>query len=433
MAKITKGYVDKVQAPADGYKIHWDETCRGYGLRVMSSGKRVFIAQGRVRGKAVVITIGPYGVLTEDQARKKAQKALQDMREGIDPRESKKADEAALVTLRTVATEYVNRPGKLKESSKEAIQRHVMTTLAKWAEKPIASITEDACRQQYRKMLSGGLHGKRKGGSPGQANQGFSVLRALINYAGRRYRRADGSPLILRNPVDGLKDDWVELQPKTTMIPMGRVGAVWAALQQWRSEAYTREGLAGIDVVMLLLLTGCRWEELASLTWEQVKLVDDPAQCWMHLPDTKNRNPVWLPLSPQAVELLKTRQRVERSPFVFTTWSKAGYIRSARELMEKVSKVAGERVTPHDLRRTYTTIAVSECGIDLYRAELLTNHVPKGVTARHYLETSRLQYLYPEAKQVGHWFENETTKASTNNVIPLTVDVSQTSVVGVAP
>lgn len=268
-------------------------------------------------------------------------------------------------------------------------------------------------------MLEGGLHGKRKGGSPGQANQAFSVLRALINYASRRYRRSDGSPLILRNPVDGLKDDWVELKPRTKMIPMERVGAVWSALQQWREEAYTRDSLAGIDFVMLLMLTGCRKEETASIRWEQVHLEDDPAKCWLHLPDTKNRNPVWLPLSSQAVELLKTRQRVDGSPFVFTTWSKAGYIQSARDLLAKISKIAGEDVTNHDIRRTYITIACSQCGIDLYRTELLKNHVPKGVTARHYLETSRLQYLYPEAQRIGDWIEEQAAKANGANVVPL--------------
>ncbi len=51
-------------------------------------------------------------------------------------------------------------------------------------------------------------------------------------------------------------------------------------------------------------------------------------------------------------------------------------------------------------------------------AELLTNHVPKGVTARHYLETSRLQYLQPEAQQVGDWIDEQAAKASGANVIP---------------
>jgi len=33
--------------------------------------------------------------------------------------------------------------------------------------------------------------------------------------------------------------------------------------------------------------------------------------------------------------------------------------------MKKVSEVAGTKITPHDLRRTYTTIGVASVGIDL--------------------------------------------------------------------
>ncbi len=50
MAKITKTFVDKVQPPASGYAVHWDDSVKGYGLRVSSQGKRVFIAMGRVLG-----------------------------------------------------------------------------------------------------------------------------------------------------------------------------------------------------------------------------------------------------------------------------------------------------------------------------------------------------------------------------------------------
>jgi hypothetical protein len=35
--------------------------------------------------------------------------------------------------------------------------------------------------------------------------------------------------------------------------------------------------------------------------------------------------------------------------------------------------------------------------------ELLTNHIPKSVTERHYLETSYLQYLMPEAQRIADW------------------------------
>jgi len=121
---------------------------------------------------------------------------------------------------------------------------------------------------------------------------------------------------------------------------------------------------------------------------------------WIHLPDPKNRNPVWLPLSTQMVELLKARPRVEGNPFVFPSWGKRGHIVDPRDTMLKVSKVAGIPIALHDLRRTYVTIAVAHCGIDFVKAELLTNHVPKGVTAQHYLETSKLQYLRPETQQI---------------------------------
>ncbi|RRV39561.1 DUF4102 domain-containing protein [Stutzerimonas stutzeri] len=413
MAKLTKTFIDKVQAPAEGYQIHWDEEVKGYGLRVTAAGKRVFVAQGRVLGKAVCFTIGPYGEWTEHEARGKARKVLQGMREGIDPRDVKKADEAAKVTLRKVADAYMARPGKLKDSSKSEIERHVTTTFEAWQHKPITGITEDDCRKRYNEILTKGLRGKAP--APGQAVQAFSVLRALINFAGRRYKRADGTPLILHNPVAVLKDDWVTLPERKTRIPESKIGPVWSALQQWRDQAYNRDTLASIDLVIFLVLTGARIGEAAALTWDRINLEEG----WWHLPDPKNRNPVWLPLSTQAVQLLTTRQRVEGSPFVFSSWGKAGHIKDPRDTMKKVSEVAGTKITPHDLRRTFTTFGVANCGVDLHKIELLTNHVPRGVTAKHYLETSHLQYLKPEVQRIADWIEQQAAKANGANVVPL--------------
>ncbi|EMF9968752.1 TPA: tyrosine-type recombinase/integrase [Pseudomonas aeruginosa] len=425
MAKLTKTFIDKVQAPVEGYQIHWDEEVKGYGLRVTAAGKRVFVAQGRVLGKAVCFTIGPYGEWTEHEARGKARKVLQGMREGIDPRDVKKADEAAKVTLRKVADAYMARPGKLKDSSKSEIERHVTTTFRAWEHKPIAGITEDDCRKRYREMLTKGLRGDRDSGSPGQANQAFSVLRALINYASRQYKKNDGTPLVLHNPVAALKDDWVELKPRTSRIPDNKVGAVWHMLTEARANAYNRDTWSSIDLVMFLLLTGARIGEASALTWDRVNIDDnDPANCWWHIPDPKNRNPVWLPLSSQAVELLKTRQRIEDNPHVFPSWGDTGHIKDPRDTMKKVSEVAGTKITPHDLRRTMTTIGIAICGIDFYKVELLTNHIPNGnVTARHYLETSRLQYLQPEAQHIADWIEKQSeiakAVASSENVVAL--------------
>jgi integrase len=419
--KITVDFLKKVKPPADGYDYWWDRTCKGYGVRIAPTGKKMFVAQGRVRGKPVIFSIGPLGIMTEEQARKKAQKVLQDMRDGIDPRDVRRADEAAAVTLRAVADAYVERPTKLKESSKREINRHVDTVFAAWKDKPITSISEADCLKRYREMATKGLRGK--GPAPGQANLSFTTLRALINFAMRQYKRTDGSPIIQHNPVEVLRDEWIQLQPRTRDIETKDVGAVWNKLTEMRDDPFNRDALAGIDLAMFLLLTGTRRMEGATLEWKNVNL----DEAWFHLPDPKNRNPIWCPLSSQAVELLKRRKPADSeksaSPYVFPSRSKAGHIMDTRAPLEAISKLVNYPLSCHDLRRTYVSVGVAVCGIDLYKMELLTNHVPKGVTAKHYLKTSRLQYLLPEVQRIGDWIEEQgrvaVAKANATNVVQL--------------
>jgi len=429
MAKLTKTFIDKVQPPVSGYEIHWDDRVPGYGLRITASGVRAFVAQGRVRGKPVIVTIGRYGLYTEDKARAKAQSLLQDMREGIDPRDAKKANDASKVTLQEVCDQYVSRPGKLKASSKAEIERHVAKVFEAWKDRPITSITADDVRKRYREMATKGLRGKAP--APGQANISMTTLRALINYASRQYKRADGSPLIAHNPVDALRDDWIVLKPRTRDISTNKVGDVWHALTTARAalvEAQQREDgrvnpqdadkQAGIDLVMFLLLTGARRNEGAMLEWRNVNLEEG----WFHLPDPKNANPVWLPLSSQAKTLLEERKK-RGDRYVFASRGKAGHVMDTRAPLERISKVVGSTLSAHDLRRTFVSIGVATLAIDLHKIELLTNHVAKGVTAKHYLQTQRLQYLQPEVQRIGDWIEQQgviaAAKASGGNIVSL--------------
>ncbi len=322
------------------------------------------------------------------------------MRMGIDPRAVAKKEAAQRVTLRDVADGY-KRDRPLKDSSKAEIERHVTTTFEAWLKKPLKDINREAVTKRFNEIKTKGTTGN--GPAPAQANQAFAVLRALFNYAIREYREPDGSPVLTDNPVDVLYKKWAPLKPRTSRVPDSKVGAVWSFLTKAREQAYNRDTLASIDLVMLLMLTGLRIGECSELTWDRVNLEEG----WIHIPDPKNSNPVWLPLSTQAVQLLTTRQRVKGSPFVFSSWGKAGHIKDPRDTMKKVSEVAGTKITPHDLRRTYTTIGVASVGIDLHKVELLTNHVPKGVTARHYLETSHLQYLKPETQRISDWIEQQ--------------------------
>jgi hypothetical protein len=209
------------------------------------------------------------------------------MREGIDPRAERKQDEAVRVTLSQVADSYKGRVGKLKGSSKQAIERHVTTTLAQWEHRPVISITEEAWRKRYRELMTKGLRSKAP--APGQANQAMSVLKALLNYASRQYRRADGTPLIVHNPVDALRDVWLELKPRTSRIPdirSGRGGQRCKSGGRKRTPATASPPLPSHVPVA----DRCRLNEAASLTWDRVQIEDDASACWWHLPDAKNRN-----------------------------------------------------------------------------------------------------------------------------------------------
>jgi integrase len=427
--KLTKGYVDRVK-PGPKDEFHWDAETRGFGLRVNPSGKMTFIVQGRLdpTKPAARLTVGAYGVFTVDQAREVAREHLRSMRMGIDPRDSKREDEAKAVTLSQVSEAFFARPGMLKTNTRDEMDRHLKTAFDKWLTRPIASITPADCRKRYEEIATKGLR-KKPAPAPGSAASAFKILRTLINFAMEEFQTQDGTPIIARNPVAIIKKELAahESKVRTRHIDRRDVGMFWHQLTTARQNpAFSADTLAGLDLVMFLLLTGTRRNEGAALTWDRVHLNDnDPADNWFHLPDPKNKNPVWLPLSSQAVAVLKARQRandraVTKSQFVFPSRSAAGHIKDTRAPLERFSQVIGmERLSAHDLRRTFVTLGVKACRLDIAKLELLTNHVPQGVTARHYLETSDLRDYHPEVQAIGDFIEQQALIAAGGNVVSL--------------
>lgn len=434
--KLTKTSIDRVRKPGAGTVIYFDTDTKGFGLRVTASGAASFIVQGMVSGQSKErrLTIGSYGAWTVEQARRRAEEIKHQLEDGIDPVEERKQDEAMKVTLRQVADAYFDRPGQqLRESTKAEMNRHIDKVFAKWADKPIASITIEDCRQRHREMCESGIDGRP---APGQAQISLVTLRTLINFANRRYPRADGSPLIAVNPVKAMaQDDWKTFEPRTRHIELHHVGQAWYALDEMRLAPKNKDALAAIDLVRFLLLTGARRTEAAALTWDRVHFDDDASNCWWHLreEDNKTGNAVWLPLSSQAVALLKARRKLAdeakklgkgESAYVFPSRAKCGYVSDTRAPFERLCKALGmEGLSAHDLRRTHVTVGFSACDVELFKMELLTNHVPEGVTARHYLQTSRLQYLYRETQRISDHIEREgrlaRAKATGGNVVAL--------------
>lgn len=183
------------------------------------------------------------------------------------------------------------------------------------------------------------------------------------------------------------------------------------------------------------MLTGARRDEGAALTWDRVNLSNKVGECSWHLDERKRGEPINLPLSSQAAALLRLRRDSadkmaedtgeERSPFVFPSWSKAGRIMDARSAMQTVSKIVGKHLSLHDLRRTFTNIAMRECLIEKFRVDMLTGHKPaqEDVTARNYLDLTNLEWLYPQIQQIGDWIEQQgvvaAAQAKGQNVVAL--------------
>jgi integrase len=175
--------------------------------------------------------------------------------------------------------------------------------------------------------------------------------------------------------------------------------------------------------VSFLMMTGARGSEAAELTWDRVDLVEDGVSSW-HLPDPKNGRPVTFPLSNELANILRTRKasQPDDERFVFPCWGSDGHITDARGVLTKISRVAGLPLTRHDLRRTFTGAAL-HCGLEMWKTELLTGHVPQTVTLKHYMETSDLRYLASDLEIVTAWIlrEGVVAKAAARgeNVVPL--------------
>jgi integrase len=401
--KFTKQSIEKIALPKKGKRlIVWDTELKGFGMRITPSGK-MYIAQARVNNISRRVSLGKHGVITLQDARKKAQKELSKMLEGKDPAVEKKKKIAYSLTLREITAEYLEKRD-LKESYRADIEKHLSRAFASWADRPVIEITREKILKRFAELSERSL---------AQANQAFRVLRAILNYARGAHRHND-KPIIVENPVAVLSETkvWNRVKARSGRIPTDRIGKAWNMLQELRAEpSNSIVGRTLADITAFLLLTGARWSEAAQLTWDRVDL----EEAWWYLPDPKNRQPVKFPLSDIAKEILQSRERTNN--YVFPARSGPGYISDPRGPMEKISQVAGVRVTAHDLRRTFRAIA-GECQMELWKAKLLMNHrLNQDVTIGHYTETEDLRYLAPEVNLIAEWITQRAMIAAAGNVL----------------
>ena len=337
-------------------KKYYDDNLKGFGVRVTSGGTKAFFVEKLINRKLNRITIGRYPEISPDMARKKATELLGQIAMGKDPVAEKRAQSMREITLNEVFQEYLQTRKTLKPKTINNYTHMIDKAFSTWKNKPILSITKDRISKHHEKL--GTEHGEA------YANLAMRVLRALFNFAAGQYEDAQGKSLIMENPVRRLSQTraWYRVERRQTYIKPHELEAWYQALKNIENETLR-------DYLLLILLTGLRREEAATLKWENVDL----AARTFTVVKTKNNESHTLPLSDFLYNLLNTRYEVRINGYAFPGTGAAGHIIEPRKQMAHVTKASGVHFTVHDLRRTFITIAES-LDISAYALKRLMNH-----------------------------------------------------------
>lgn len=357
LIKLTKSFVDKATAPTDKDQTFYrDKELKGFALRITSAGTKSFVVEKIIGKKVRRITLGKYGSLTAESARREAQKLLGQIAGGKDPVAEKQAARVREINVREVFEDYLKTRKSLKPKTIYDYKRVLNLAFKNLSNKPLASITKDKVAKLHDAL------GKERGEA--YANLSMRVLRALFNFAAGQYEDSQGRSLITDNPVKRLSQTraWYRIERRQTFIKAHELAPWYQGVSQLDNEILR-------DYLLLILFTGLRRQEAAKLNWDQINLRAKT----LTIADTKNHETHTLPLSDFLFELLKSRKNSTKSNFVFPGNGAGGYIIEPRKQIAKVIAVSGISFSIHDLRRTFITIAES-LDIPAYALKRLLNH-----------------------------------------------------------
>jgi integrase len=345
MPRLTKRFVNSIALPDKGQMIYRDDMLPGFGLRV-TPGSKTYVVEARVNGVARRITLGKDGSLTPATARKKARRLQAIMAAGKDPMAERKKKRVASVTLRDILEHYT-LVRNLRPHTKEIYRYITARCLGDWLDQPIVSITREMVEQrhlQLRRPTRQGTTGE------GQANTVMQILGALINFAMANYE-IDGKPIIVVNPVKRLSHNrqWYPERRRQTVVPDHKLPA-------WYAEVMALKHPTVRDYLLLLLLTGLRRNEAATLRWIDIDLESKVLSVRAEI--AKNGKEHRLPLSDVLYQLLKRRHEEHgESEYVFPGHGPKGHLVDSDWVIRGIAKAIDCRFTVHDLRRTFLTVA----------------------------------------------------------------------------
>jgi integrase len=334
VGKVTISSITKLQ----GWL--WDTTCIGFGARRQTNNVHYYVRYRR-NGDQIIKSIGRHGApWTPDTARTKAKQLLGLVAGGTDPFARALSGEGFAASI----DRYLERKrATLKAGSFDQTERYLRNHSTPLHGLPLTQID--------RRKIAALLGEVETSSGPVARNRARSALSAFFAWC-----VTEG--LLDANPVAGTaKAD--EGHSRERVLTQDELRKLWRNLDDDRFSG----------IVRLLLLTGCRRNEIGLLQWAEVDLAKK--QIVLPASRVKNGRDHTVPLSAQALAILAHQPRRNSSDFIFAERGFNDWNGCKQELDQRAG-IAPYRL--HDLRRTCATY-MGELGILPHVIEAALNHV----------------------------------------------------------
>ena len=360
---ISQKAVEKLPT-GDRESIFWDRTLPGFGVRVYPSGAKVYILQSRAGRKSRRITIGRHGLVTAEQARRKAAQIIAD---NIATREKSSQPDCVHQCVRSptvaeVAERYMREHASVR--CKPNTVKHYRNTLERHLLPVLGDLRLEEIGRERVATLQYSLHE-----TPATANKTIGLLSRLFSMAEVWGITPDGSNpcRFLRKYKERRCDRFLS---EEEFRNLGRV------LDEVEAEGRINPSAAA--ALRLLMLTGCRRNEILNLRWENVDL--DAGE--LHLQDTKT-GARSVALSPSACRVLADLPQLPDNPWVITGTKPGKRLANLNKTWLSIRARAGlGDVRIHDLRHSFASRALA-LGESLPMIGKLLGHRKVETTSRY--------------------------------------------------
>jgi integrase len=391
--KLTKRALDNANPHPTRDVFLWDDEVPGFGLRIKSSGVRSFIVQYR-NGSGISrrMTLGKFGVLTPDEARKMARQALAEAARGADPAEKRTLDRDAM-TVRQLCRSYLEAAekglilGKRKRPKKSStlyvdrgrIDRHILPLLGS---RRVRDVTTPDIIRFMRDVTAGKTAADIKTGFRGRAvvEGGAGTASRTVGLLGGILSYAVSEGIIAVNPARGVK------RPADNRREIRLTADQYRALANALAGAEANgENLSAILAIRLLALTGCRRGEIERLRWDEV---DFAGRC-LRFSDSKEGKSI-RPLAADAAKLLAKCPK-NGSYVLPGSMPDKPFVGLPKAWPRIVGMAELPGLTPHGLRHAFASTA-ADLGLAEPTIAAMLGHGTHSITGRylHHLDSALL-------------------------------------------